>query len=349
MDNLIIPCAGKSSRFPNMRPKWLLTNPSGSLIIQDVIRGILSNNDFKRVIIVILREHIEKFEADVWLKQSLNNINFELCILDNPTKSQSETVFKTCKKMDISGHITVKDSDSFVVTKLVKDNGVVGADLRNHLSLSNVAGKSFIESNKSGIITSIVEKSVVSNFISVGVYLFNSAEEFMNKYVEFEDFNKGELFLSHIISSLIEDGHIFRHIQSDDYYDWGTLEDWKKFTSDKNTYFIDIDGVIFFNKGKYGNNCWGKEDRPLTNNIETIKNISNLGGQIILCTARSEEYRQSTEESLEEHGIKYHALVMGCNHAKRFLINDFSNSNSYPTALAINLERDSDDLQKYIY
>jgi hypothetical protein len=27
MKNLIIPMAGKSSRFPNMKPKWMLTHP----------------------------------------------------------------------------------------------------------------------------------------------------------------------------------------------------------------------------------------------------------------------------------------------------------------------------------
>ena len=27
MKNLIIPMAGKSSRFPDMRPKWMLTHP----------------------------------------------------------------------------------------------------------------------------------------------------------------------------------------------------------------------------------------------------------------------------------------------------------------------------------
>ena len=29
--NLIIPMAGKSSRFPNMRPKWMLTHPQETL------------------------------------------------------------------------------------------------------------------------------------------------------------------------------------------------------------------------------------------------------------------------------------------------------------------------------
>lgn len=37
MRSLIIPCGGKSSRFPNMRPKWLLTHPDGQLMIQKAV------------------------------------------------------------------------------------------------------------------------------------------------------------------------------------------------------------------------------------------------------------------------------------------------------------------------
>ena len=34
MKNLILPVAGQSSRYPNMRPKWLITMPDGKLMIE---------------------------------------------------------------------------------------------------------------------------------------------------------------------------------------------------------------------------------------------------------------------------------------------------------------------------
>lgn len=37
-------------------------------------------------------------------------------------------------------------------------------------------------------------------------------------------------------------------------------------------------------------------------------------------------------------------LIMEVHHAKRILINDYANSNPYPSAIAINLKRDSEDL-----
>ena len=38
--SLILPCAGSSTRFPNMKPKWLLTAPSGNLMIQEALKNI---------------------------------------------------------------------------------------------------------------------------------------------------------------------------------------------------------------------------------------------------------------------------------------------------------------------
>ena len=64
MKTLIIPCAGKSSRFPNMKPKWMLTHPDGKLMIEKAIDGI-NTNLFNQIIITILQEHIEKYELSV--------------------------------------------------------------------------------------------------------------------------------------------------------------------------------------------------------------------------------------------------------------------------------------------
>jgi hypothetical protein len=40
-------------------------------------------------------------------------------------------------------------------------------------------------------------------------------------------------------------------------------------------------------------------------------------------------------------------LIMGLPHAKRYLINDFSPSNPFPTSVSINIERNKDNLVNY--
>ena len=59
MNTLIVPCAGRSSRFPNTKPKFLLTHPDGKLMIEHAIEGI-DINKFDQIVITIVKEHDEK-------------------------------------------------------------------------------------------------------------------------------------------------------------------------------------------------------------------------------------------------------------------------------------------------
>ena len=54
MNNLIIPMAGKSSRFPNLKPKWMLTHPSGRFMVIEAILG-LNLNDVDKIFFVFLK------------------------------------------------------------------------------------------------------------------------------------------------------------------------------------------------------------------------------------------------------------------------------------------------------
>ena len=58
--NLILPVAGQSSRYPNMRPKWLITLPDGKLMIEKSVENF-NLKIFKKIYIVVLKEHIKKY------------------------------------------------------------------------------------------------------------------------------------------------------------------------------------------------------------------------------------------------------------------------------------------------
>ena len=109
MSTLIIPCAGRSSRYPNLRPKWLLTHPDGDLMLEKVVDA-LTINGLDRTIITIVQEQIEKYEADLIIRQAFGD-KVEICVLDDYTKSQSDTVLQTIESMDVSGPFIAKDSD----------------------------------------------------------------------------------------------------------------------------------------------------------------------------------------------------------------------------------------------
>ena len=52
---IIVPCEGKSKRFPEMRPKWMLNHPDGDLMVTKAIKGL--NAKPEDIIITILKEH----------------------------------------------------------------------------------------------------------------------------------------------------------------------------------------------------------------------------------------------------------------------------------------------------
>lgn len=329
----------------------MLTYPDGKLMLQKVIEG-LNLPAVNRIIVTIVKEHCEKYDADIVIRQALGDV-VELCILEDFTPSQSETVALTLKKMGVHGRFISKDSDGLVRVSIEEfDNLLVGADLRKYPEVTNVAGKSFIVLNEQQMVIDIIEKSVCSNIICIGVYGFKSATEFLKvQKVVKEAWNsgKGEIYLSHIASYMMGQRRYFSYIEATEYEDWGLISAWRRQVKRRRTFFIDIDGVVFINKGKYGSSTWDDEDIPLKSNISAIKKLAMDGSQIIFCTTRPESQRPKLEESLRSLNISWHSIVMGCNHSQRVIINDFANTNPYPSCKAINIPRDCDELDKYIF
>lgn len=345
---LIIPASGKSSRFPNMKPKWLLTHPNGKLMIELVLEGITKNNRFSRIIITILKAHVEKYEADVIMAQMFESKGYsvELLVLDEPTSSAVDTVYQTLSIKDVTGPFVIKDSDNYVECQLGSGNFVVGASLYDsNFSISNIPAKSFIILDSSShIISGIVEKEIVSQTVSLGVYGFESGalfKETCDKIFESEDYKYySELYVSHVVAYWIAfNGSIFKYLSLSAYEDWGTLDDWNRVRKRNSTYFVDIDGVIMKNSGKYGKVNWRNNTTILEGNLLALKKISNEGGQIVFVTARGDEDLIIVKKILLEYEISYKCIVTDCNHATRILINDFAPTNPYPSSVAINIPR----------
>ena len=60
MKTLLLPVAGKSARYPGMRPKWLLTMPNGKLMIEQSISKI-DCSKFDKIYVIALKEHLDKY------------------------------------------------------------------------------------------------------------------------------------------------------------------------------------------------------------------------------------------------------------------------------------------------
>lgn len=345
---IILPIAGRSSRFPGLRPKWMLTAPSGELMLERSLRTVPDWRE-RRVVIGGLREHLEALQGETALRRALDD-SFELVVFEDVTSGPGETVAEILRRAGVAGPIFIKDCDSwFVPDEDVFGDVVCFADLRTTKGVSNVAAKSFVHLNENVLVEGIVEKSVSSNFISVGGYGFHDARVFLDAYGSLNaGSQRGELFVSHVILEAMHAGAVFRGVEAHAYEDVGTLEAWNAFRGRSRVYFVDVDGVIFRNAGQYVPPLWDDPDVPLPKNVAAVRGLLDRGAQIIFVTARPERYREKTEASLRDAGLSWHAAIFGVNHSSRTLINDFAPSNPFPSALALNVIRNGDDLAQFL-
>jgi hypothetical protein len=346
--NLIIPMAGKSSRFPNLRPKWMLTNPQGRFMAIEAIAG-LNLDDFNRIYFVCLKEHEEQFS---FLKGFLEEIEeaglggkTEFVFLSEQTKDQPQTVYNAIKQAGITGSFVIKDSDNFFQVALKPGNSVCYSDL-NSSGLIKPKNKSYLVRDSNGNISNIVEKQVISPFFCVGAYSFESTDLFCNLLDGLP--THGERYISNVIFQAILQGKLFEGVEVSDYIDWGTIEDWDRFKRSYATLFVDIDGTLVVNSSAHFPPYIGNTN-PLESNIEILRNLYQTGKfQIILTTSRPERFRTITQEQMKRVGMPFDHLIMGLYHSKRIIINDYSKSNPFKSCDSINLKRDSNELKEIL-
>ena len=77
MHNLIVPMAGKSSRFPGLRPKWMLTHPkSNRFMVTEAISG-LNLDLFDKIFFVCLKSHQEKYSFKKGFLEDIKSLSIQ--------------------------------------------------------------------------------------------------------------------------------------------------------------------------------------------------------------------------------------------------------------------------------
>ena len=218
MRTLLVPAAGRSSRYPDLRPKWVLTHPTGKLMIDMVLEAI-NYRQFDRTVITVIKKHCEQHEVDVILRQIFGS-SIDILVLENETSSAAETVYQSIIQAGIEGDVIVKDSDCIVRT-IIPDRSsfIVGLSISENSPVDRIQSKSFIVKDDNDIILDIVEKDVVSNVICVGIYA-SDAKQFADAYTEIRGSDvfqrAGELYVSHVMSYLmLQKKILFHYIEAD--------------------------------------------------------------------------------------------------------------------------------------
>lgn len=345
---LIVPMAGKSSRFPNVKPKWMLTHPSGRFMAIEAVRG-LNLDDFEKLNFVYLQEHEEKYSFLKGFREELEDLGLlgksRLIPLDKPTVDQPETVNQAINIASISGPILIKDSDNYFEAVVKSGNYVCSCDL-NTIGLVKPRNKSYISINSMGNVANIVEKQVISSTFCVGGYGFSDSSDFIAALTRLGTMK--ERYISNVIYDLLLEGFDFESLPVKNYSDWGTIEDWDRYKRSFGTLFIDLDGTLVKNSSAHFPPYIGESD-VIAPNVEIVNQLQKSGKfEVIVTTSRPEKYRAITEQQLASIGIRFTALIMGLQHGKRIIINDYSKSNPFKSCDSINLKRDADDLREIL-
>lgn len=337
---VIMPCAGLSTRFPEMRPKYLLTDYSGEMMLKKAAKNFIGHYN---ITVILLRQHVEKFDALKKVSEAFDG-NVRVVILDSPTSGPAETVYRGIVegKINLYETILIKDCDGFYDGPVCEGNVVYVSKLSDNPNIRNAPAKSYTIANEQGIISTVVEKRIVSNHFCAGGYQFQRAVDFIDTFQSIWSSHNGEPFVSNVIDKMIANGKVFAESCVTNFIDVGTAEDWFEY-NDKPTYFCDIDGTIVKSKDDYY-----AASEPIENNVRVLHNKKNLGCKIVFCTARNKKYFTVTRALLDQLGFQDCELIMEVNHSRRVVINDFAKTNPYPSAVAINIPRDSENLKDYL-
>jgi hypothetical protein len=228
---IIVPAAGLSSRFPDSKPKYLLVDSQGKMMLYLALQQFLNNPQFN-ITVGVLQEHDEKYNATEIIHRELGD-NVNVVILQKVTAGPAETAMKIIEmaNLDLENPVFIKDCDSYFTHEVTCGNYVCISKVHKDTNSLQVHNKSFVVLDEQEVITHIVEKSVVSDSFCVGGYKFDSVQLFRNSYLNVIDNLDNEIYVSHIIEFAISMGNTFFSKQVDNYVDVGTKQDWDNYNA----------------------------------------------------------------------------------------------------------------------
>lgn len=218
--SLIVPAAADTS--DDTLPYVFNLNNKGVMLCVDAIRG-LNLEIFDDIYFTILRKHVEKFSVDEMLKlqfRHLNLKNVHIVILDEPTISQTETLYQTIKKANIKGSIFIKDADGYYEADIKRENSVAVFPLEQ-MEIVDPQHKSYVSVDDMYYITNMIEMKIISHHFNAGGSCFIDASNFCSYYEKLKTIS-GKVYVSHIVYQMLLDRYQFRPIEVKNYVDWGT-------------------------------------------------------------------------------------------------------------------------------
>lgn len=221
MLNIVIPMAGRGSRFANagyVLPKPLI-DVNGKPMIEIVTENLRPSCEY-RFIYLCLSEHIVKFD----LVKKLEKIekNSVIIPVSKVTEGAACTVLLAEGLINNDDPLMIANSDQYIdadIDTYLKMQGDADGIIMTMTAHDNKW--SFIKYDTNGYVTEVREKEVISQEATVGVYNFARGAEFVSGAHDMISKNirvNNEFYVAPVYNQLIEKGKKFR------YYNIGSLQ-----------------------------------------------------------------------------------------------------------------------------
>lgn len=201
MLNIVIPMAGRGSRFANAG--YELPKPLIPVHGHPMIRLVTNNLrpcQPHRFIFLCLQEHIEKYAVDRLLKSW--EPGCEIVVVGQITEGAACTVLLAKKLINNNDSLMIANSDQWVGTDINAYLDMMKAKNLDGLIMTMWADDpkwSFVRINEQGHVTEVVEKEVISNEATVGIYNFKRGADFVaaaEMMIEKDERVNGEFYVA---------------------------------------------------------------------------------------------------------------------------------------------------------
>ncbi|SEU19668.1 glycosyltransferase family 2 protein [Enterocloster lavalensis] len=236
MLNIVIPMAGRGSRFANAGytlPKPLI-EIHGHPMIEYVVKNIRPDYECC-YIFICLQEHLDTYN----LSERLESIAPGCIIVpvNQVTEGAACTVLLAEKYIDNNDPMMIANSDQYVDIDI--NNYLDAMGDYDGLIMTMTADDpkwSFIQYDKAGFVTLLREKEVISDEATVGIYNYKKGADFVKYAKQMIKKNirvNNEFYVAPVYNEMIEDGKklVYYNIGQDDekMHGLGTPEDLEKF------------------------------------------------------------------------------------------------------------------------
>ena len=187
MINIVIPMAGQGSRFAKAgyeKPKPFIDVDGKPMIVR-----VLENLAYQdaRYILIARKEHIEK-EAEL-VAQIEKEFNAIFIPIDKLTEGTACTVLYARKYINNDEQLLIANSDQIVDMNIAdfiddcKDRNLDGSIL-TFIDDYKDPKWSFAKLNENNLVIEVKEKVVISEFATVGIYLYSRGKDFVDASID---------------------------------------------------------------------------------------------------------------------------------------------------------------------